>query len=173
MALEINRIKEILVAKFSYNVSEILEDKGVVSIEVALPIFIEVVEELKNNEILDFHFLTDICGIHLPDNEIEYQFATVYHFHNMKENVRLRVKVFLHGEKPEIPTLVNYYASANWMERETFDFYGINFTGHPNLTRILNMDEMIVFPLRKEYPLEDAGRTDKDDRFFGRTIHNS
>jgi NADH-quinone oxidoreductase subunit C len=59
------------------------------------------------------------------------------------------------------------------MERETWDFYGINFIGHPQLKRILNMDEMISFPMRKEFPMEDSGRTDKDDRFFGRTVSNN
>ena len=54
------------------------------------------------------------------------------------------------------------------MERETYDFYGIQFEGHPNLKRILNMDEMTVFPLRKDFPLEDPTRHDKDDSMFGR-----
>jgi len=64
------------------------------------------------------------------------------------------------------------YPAANWQERETYDFYGIVFKNHPQLKRILNMDEMESFPLRKEFPLEDQGRTDKDDRFFGRTGPN-
>ncbi|MCR6721440.1 MAG: NADH-quinone oxidoreductase subunit C [Chitinophagaceae bacterium] len=54
------------------------------------------------------------------------------------------------------------------MERETYDFYGINFIGHPNLKRILNVDEMDYFPMRKEFPLEDQSRVDKDDEMFGR-----
>jgi NADH-quinone oxidoreductase subunit C len=54
------------------------------------------------------------------------------------------------------------------MERETYDFFGVNFVGHPNLKRILNVEEMEYFPLRKEYPLEDQKRTDKDDEMFGR-----
>ena len=58
--------------------------------------------------------------------------------------------------------------AANWMERETYDFYGVNFVGHPNLKRILNVDEMDYFPMRKEYPLEDQTRSDKDDEMFGR-----
>jgi NADH-quinone oxidoreductase subunit C len=67
-----------------------------------------------------------------------------------------------------VPTLTTLFPAANWMERETYDFYGIIFQGHPNLTRILNVDEMIIFPLRKEYPLEDQVREDKNDQLFGR-----
>ena len=70
-------------------------------------------------------------------------------------------------------SITSLFNCANWMERETFDFYGIIFNGHPNLVRILNMDEMTSFPMRKEFPMEDSGRTDKDDRFFGRTINYS
>ncbi len=69
-------------------------------------------------------------------------------------------------------SVVDLFKSANWQERETYDFYGIKFKNHPQLKRILNMDEMESFPLRKEFPLEDQGRTDKDDRFFGRTGPN-
>ncbi len=54
------------------------------------------------------------------------------------------------------------------MERETYDFFGIIFKGHPNLKRILNVDEMNIYPLRKEYPLEDQTRDDKSDKMFGR-----
>ena len=62
----------------------------------------------------------------------------------------------------------NYLQAANWMERETYDFYGVNFVGHPNLKRILNVEEMDYFPMRKEFPLEDQTRIDKDDEMFGR-----
>ena len=92
--------------------------------------------------------------------------------HNWYDNKRIKIKAFINGEKPEIKTISNIFLSSNWMERETFDFYGVNFIGHPQLKRILNMDEMISFPMRKEFPMEDSGRTDKDDRFFGRTTDN-
>ena len=92
--------------------------------------------------------------------------------HNWIDNVRVRIKTFLNGENPQIKTLSQIFLCANWMERETYDFYGIDFVGHPQLKRILNMDEMISFPMRKEFPMEDSGRSDKDDRFFGRTRAN-
>ena len=93
--------------------------------------------------------------------------------HNWIEKKRIRIKCFLNGENPEIKTISNIFPCANWMEREAWDFYGINFIGHPQLKRILNMDEMISHPMRKEFPMEDSGRTDKDDRFFGRTTINA
>lgn len=68
----------------------------------------------------------------------------------------------------EVPTATDLWKGANWMERETFDFYGFRFKGHPNLKRILNMDEMNYHPLRKQYPLEDGSRDDKADNYFGR-----
>jgi len=85
--------------------------------------------------------------------------------------VRIRVKTFL-TENPETDTISDLFLCANWMEREAWDFYGIHFKGHPQLKRILNMNEMVSHPMRKEFPMEDGGRTDKDDRFFGRTSSN-
>jgi NADH-quinone oxidoreductase subunit C len=86
----------------------------------------------------------------------------------LNANVRLRLKVFTAVSEPDVFTATRLFESANFMERETFDFYGVNFIGHPNLKRILNVDEMDYFPLRKEFPLEDQTRIDKDDAMFGR-----
>jgi NADH-quinone oxidoreductase subunit C len=92
----------------------------------------------------------------------------MYQLHNLVSNERVRLKVFLPVENPVIPSLTPVFAAANWLERETFDFYGVKFEGHPNLSRILNVDEMIIHPMRKEYPLEDQTREDKEDFMFGR-----
>jgi NADH-quinone oxidoreductase subunit C len=105
--------------------------------------------------------------VHYPDQKGR-ELAVVYHLHNLKENIRLRFKVFTGVDQPDVYTTTGLFSSANWMERETYDFYGINFVGHPNLKRILNVDEMDYFPLRKEFPLEDQTRIDKDDEMFGR-----
>lgn len=128
---------------------------------------LDMLKYLHGDNLLKFRFLTDICGSHHPDMK-DSELCAIYHVQSMENNIRLRLKAFLPVAKPEIPSVTSLYSSANWMERETFDFYGIQFTGHPNLTRILNVDEMDYFPLRKEYPLEDATREDKEDKYFGR-----
>ena len=172
MALENTQIQDKLVETFNNDVFNFQQERDIFSLEASADKITPLILFLKNDPELKFHFLTDLCGIHYPDNETERQFAVVYHLHNWYENKRLKIKVFLNGEKPEIKTVSNIFLSSNWMERETFDFYGIDFIGHPQLKRILNMDEMQPHPMRKEFPLEDSGRTDKDDRFFGRTTSN-
>ncbi|KAF2328492.1 MAG: NADH-quinone oxidoreductase subunit C [Flavobacterium nitrogenifigens] len=172
MALENTQIQDKLVETFNNDVFNFQQERDIFSLEASADKITPLILFLKNDPELKFHFLTDLCGIHYPDNETERQFAVVYHLHNWYENKRLKIKVFLNGEKPEIKSVSNIFLSSNWMERETFDFYGIDFIGHPQLKRILNMDEMQSHPMRKEFPLEDSGRTDKDDRFFGRTTSN-
>lgn len=125
----------------------------------------DVLKFLKEDKDLNFHFLTTLCGVQTAD---EKQLGVVYHLHNMPKNYRIRLKTFFDINKPEIPTVTDLYPTANWMERETYDFFGVRFKGHPNLKRILNVDEMDIFPMRKEYPLEDQARTDKKDDMFGR-----
>jgi NADH-quinone oxidoreductase subunit C len=173
MALENTQIQDLLSETFGEGVTYFRQEKDIFSFEVASDKITPVILFLKNEAALNFHFLTDICGIHYPDSDENEQFAVVYHLHNWIENKRIRIKCFLSGTNPEIKSISKIFLCANWMERETWDFYGINFMGHPQLKRILNMDEMVSFPMRKEFPMEDSGRTDKDDRFFGRTTINS
>ena len=171
MALETTIIQEKLTQKFGDKVLDFQMSKDIFSFEATPETIHEVIRALKEDEELNFHFLTDLCGIHYPDNDDNHQYAVVYHLHNWVENTRIRVKTYLTAT-PEVTSIIDLFLCANWMERETWDFYGINFKGHPQLKRILNMDEMVSFPMRKEFPLEDSGRTDKDDRFFGRTTIN-
>ncbi len=172
MTVETSQIQDTLSETFGDNVFHFNQEKDIFSFEVTADKITAIILFLKNDPSLRFHFLTDLCGVHYPDNVIERQFAVVYHMHNWHENKRIKIKVFINGDTPEIKTLSTIFPSANWMERETWDFYGINFIGHPQLKRILNMDEMVSHPMRKEFPMEDGGRTDKDDRFFGRTQSN-
>ena len=172
MALETSDIQNKLVDNFELIATNFEQVHDIFTFEVDAKSNVEVMKFLKEDKTLRFNFLTDVCGIHYPDNEIDRQFAVVYHMHNWMDNVRIRFKCFLNGENPEIDTVTSLFLSSNWQERETYDFFGIIFKGHPQLKRILNMDEMTSFPMRKEFPMEDSGRTDKDDRFFGRTTTN-
>lgn len=173
MAIENTDIQNSLIETFGDSVFDFKQEKDIFSFEMAADKNTAVILFLKNHEQLRFNFLTTMCAVHYPDDaNPNRQFAIVYYMHNWHENKRIKIKTFINGEKPEIKTLSNVFPSSNWMEREAYDFYGVNFEGHPQLKRILNMDEMISFPMRKEFPMEDSGRTDKDDRFFGRTSTN-
>ncbi len=139
------------------------------ALELNIPVnqVYRLIHFLYKDEVLGFQFLSDICGVHYPDQK-DQEFAVVYHIQSMQKGLRLRIKTYVSLNKPEVPSITGIYATANWMERETYDFYGIQFLGHPNLKRILNMDEMTAFPMRKEFPLEDPTREDKADFQFGR-----
>ena len=127
----------------------------------------EVVAFLYNDEELAFQYLTTMATIHYPDNAGQ-EFAVMYQLHNLPKNLRIRIKIFFSNNDVNVPSITSVFSAANWMERQEFDFYGIIFRGHPNLKRILNMDEMTYHPMRKEYALEDGTREDKDDKMFGR-----
>jgi NADH-quinone oxidoreductase subunit C len=145
--------------------SEVLYDTLV--IEISPSEAFDVVELLKNDATLSFNFLTLIGAVHYPE-EKGRELCVVYHLHSWKNAIRLRIKCYLSQDNPSIKSLTPLFDGANWQERETFDFFGIQFEGHPNMTRILNMDEMDYHPMLKQYHLEDGTREDKDDRFFGR-----
>ena len=167
MALTNQYIQEKLQEKFGDLVSNFEESYGLLSFEATAANNLKVLQFLYDEHSLQFQFLTDLCGVNFPD-DTGREISVVYHLHNLTENVRLRFKIFVPVTVPDVFTACNLFSSANWMERETYDFYGVNFVGHPNLKRILNVDELDYFPLRKEYPLEDQTRIDKDDEMFGR-----
>lgn len=172
MSLGITDIQDKVTNRFANDVSGFRMEQDILTFEANSAVLKDLIHFMKEDESLRFNFLTDLCGVHYPDNTDFAQFAVVYHLHNWIDNIRVRVKTFLPADNVEVDSVTDVFASANWMERETYDFYGIKFLGHPNLKRILNDDGMVSFPMRKEHPLEDSGRTDKDDRFFGRTPDN-
>lgn len=157
-------LREKLTTEFGDKLSHISEPYDLVTFSASAESIIEVLTYLKNE--LSYNFLTDITAVHYPGKK--EGIAVIYHLHNMVERSRVRIKVFLNEQNPSIPTATVLWQGANWMERETYDFYGVNFEGHPNLRRILNMDDLGVFPMLKQYPLEDPNRVDKKDEFFGR-----
>lgn len=167
MALKNEQILKRLQEKFGEQITEYSEPYNFLTFAAPKEMNVKVLQFLYDDPELKFQFLTDICAVHYPDRTDE-ELAVVYHLHNLVDNVRIRFKVYTAVDNPDVFTATNLFQSANWMERETYDFYGINFIGHPNLKRILNVDEMDYFPMRKEFPLEDQTRIDKDDEMFGR-----
>lgn len=152
--------------RFAGKILNQAEPYGMLTFETEKDSIFEILKFLKEDSTLRFNFLTDITGVHFPEQALPI--GVVYHLHSMVNNIRVRIKVFLENDRPEIPSATPLWNGANWMERETYDFFGVNFLGHPDLRRILNVDDMTVYPMRKEYPLEDPNRVDKKDYFFGR-----
>jgi NADH-quinone oxidoreductase subunit C len=167
MVLTNETIKERLTEKFGDQVSHFEEPYGLLTFEAPKDLNLKILQVLFDDEQLRFQFLTDLCAVHYP-GQSGRELAVVYHLHNLVDNIRLRLKIFTDIGQPDVFTATKLFESANWMERETFDFFGVNFVGHPNLKRILNVDEMDYFPMRKEFPMEDQTRIDKDDAMFGR-----
>ena len=167
MALNNEIIKQRLSDKFPDQLTNWEEPYGMLTFTGPKEINLKVLQFLFDEAELQFRFLTDLQAVHYPDQK-GAELAVVYHLHNWVDNIRIRFKIFTDITSPDVFSATALYQSANFMERETYDFYGVNFKGHPNLIRILNVDEMDYFPLRKEYPLEDQTRIDKDDEMFGR-----
>jgi NADH-quinone oxidoreductase subunit C len=167
----IKSLHDTVLAKLKENFSDAIVSSDV---EYDFPVFIlkrehiyDILKFLKEDAELNFHFLTSMCGLHYPDQKGK-EFGVMYQLHNMPKNFRIRIKTFLPGNDLHIPTVTSLWATANWMERQEFDFFGIIFKGHPNLKRILNLDNATFHPMRKEFPLEDGTREDKNDSMFGR-----
>ena len=167
MSISNETLKATLTEKFGGQLTDWQEPYGMLTFTAPKDLNLKVLQFLYDDEALKFRFLTDLQAVHYPDNK-GAELAVVYHLHNLVDNVRLRFKVFTAIDQPDVFSATALFQSANFMERETYDFYGVNFTGHPNLRRILNVDEMEYFPMRKEFPLVDQTRIDKDDEMFGR-----
>src|SRR5690606_23359402 len=137
MALTNDFIQEKLQQHFGEAVQQFETNFDVLSFTAEAGQNLKIAQFLYDEKDLGFQFLTDITGVHFPDRKNE-ELSVVYHFHNLLENVRLRMKIFVPIDKPDVFTFTQLYSGANWMERETYDFFGVNFVGHPNLKRILN-----------------------------------
>src|SRR5476649_1737262 len=135
MSLTNEGIKQRLQEKFGEAVSGFEEQYGMLSFEVPNEMNLKTLQFLYDDEELKFRFLTDLCAVNYPEQEGR-ELAVVYHLHNLTDNIRIRFKIFTDINQPDVFTASNLFSAANWMERETYDFYGVIFTGHPNLKRV-------------------------------------
>jgi NADH-quinone oxidoreductase subunit C len=143
--------------KFGARVLATYNFRGQYAITVAPETLRDVLLFLRDEADLGFDFLMDIGGVDYltyPDaDEREWRFEVAYQMYSLKHNHRFRVKVAVRDETVEVPTVWDLWNIANWEEREVYDMFGIRFTGHPNLRRILNHDEFVGHPLQKDYPI--------------------
>src|ERR1039458_8857951 len=122
---------------------------GELTIEIEPARILDALRLLKHE--LQFERLTSVTGVdRFP---VEPRFEVVYHLQSVARNQRLRLKVRLPGDNPEIESAVPVYRGANWYERETFDLFGVRFLNHPDLTRIMMPEDWPGHPLRKDYPI--------------------
>ncbi|WP_027376481.1 NADH-quinone oxidoreductase subunit C [Kaistella palustris] len=159
-------VLEAISREFPDSVISASEPYGTLTLEIKKEDLKKIVHHMKESS-LDFIHLTDICGIHHPEMP-KKEIGVIYHLQNLVHSHRVRLKTYMPLENAEVDTLTDLYAGANWMERETFEFYGVKFKGHPDLRVILNEPDIGYHPMLKQYPLEDGTRLDKDDVMFGR-----
>lgn len=169
MATDLNILSSNLQEAFSGKVVSLTEQLGELTLVVKARDMISVFTRLRDDADLRFEQLIDLCGIdystwgsessedgrYLVDVQHEGpRFAAVYHLLSVSHNTRLRVRVFADDDgMPILESVVGIWPAANWFEREAFDLYGIIFTGHPDLRRILTDYGFVGNPFRKDFPL--------------------
>ncbi|HLD70027.1 MAG TPA: NADH-quinone oxidoreductase subunit C [Candidatus Omnitrophota bacterium] len=147
----LQRIQE----KFSKEIIETHAFRGDETVVIHPRVLRSVAKFLKETPELDFNFLMDLTAVdylNFGECSRSARFEVVVHFYSLKHNHRLRLKVPVAAENPEIDTLSDLWPSANWYEREVWDMFGIRFLNHPNLKRILMYEEFQGHALRKDYP---------------------
>src|SRR5687767_4286444 len=146
-----NPAARVLLDKIGPHVQKIDDFRGDLAITVHRNAWVEAATLLRDHPELDFKLFLDLCGVDYLDNRDE-RFEVVLHVYSVSQKHHVRLKCALPEADPTLPTLVKVYKGANWFEREAWDLYGIVFTGHPKLTRILTHHEFVGHPMRKDYP---------------------
>lgn len=149
-----------LQARFGARIRATYELRGQHAVTILPQDLVEVLTWLRDEPELDFNMLMDVGGVDYQgfgtedeQDEREHRFEVVYAMFSYKLRHRIRVKVAVRDDSVEVPSVWELWRTANWMEREVWDMYGIRFTGHPNLRRILNHEDFKGHPLRKDYPI--------------------
>ncbi len=150
MTLNLNKIEKLINSELSSKIQESLILNDELSIDVNDDDLIEVLQFLKSHEELKFRQLIDLAGVDYPDEEKRFQL--VYLLLSHEKNIRIKVIIKFNSDQL-INSITKIFPSANWMEREVFDMYGIKFKNHPDLRRILTDYGFKGHPLRKDFPL--------------------
>jgi NADH-quinone oxidoreductase subunit C len=137
---------------FGAAVEAVVVDRGELTFHVRREHLVGFVRALRDEPALRFEMCLGVSGVHFPD-QTGRELHAVYHFLSVTHNRRVRVEVSVPDADPHVPSIVEVYPTDDWHERETFDFFGIVFDGHPGLTRIMMPDDWPGHPQRKDYPL--------------------
>jgi NADH-quinone oxidoreductase subunit C len=151
---ENNRAVIKLREKFSASMIDVKEFRGEVTVTVKKEDIVAICDFLKKN--LSYNLLADVTAVDYLGKEP--RFMVVYNLYSIANKDRLRVKAPLMTDECEIDTVSNLWNSANWLEREVYDLFGVNFINHPDLRRILMTEDWVGHPLRKDYPLQGPDR---------------
>ena len=143
---------ERLFAGFGEAVERVVVDRGELTLHVRREHLVELARTFRDSPELRFEVCTGVSGVHYPQ-DVGAELHAVYHLLSMTHNRRVRLEVACPDEDPHIPSVVSVYPTNDWHERETYDFFGIVFDGHPALTRIEMPDDWVGHPQRKDYPL--------------------
>ncbi len=146
-----HRVAEKLKATFGAAILETAEFRSELTVVVPSEKIVDVCRFLKEDPELRFDLLADLCGIDMYTPV--KRFGVIYNLYSLKNKDRIRLKTFTEEDHPHVPTVTGVWGTANWLERETFDMFGITFDGHPDLRRIYMPDEFEHYPLRKDFPL--------------------
>jgi NADH-quinone oxidoreductase subunit C len=149
--LHIEKTVAALRESFAAAIEDVVEFRGETTVRVHKDAIAEVVRFLKKTPELRFTFLANLTAY--DDYPAEPRFNVVYQLREMTGMTNLRVKCAVAGDDPTLPTITGVHRNANWQERELFDMFGLTFTGHPDLRRILMPADWEGHPLRKDYPL--------------------
>ena len=152
-------IRKLLNTNFKKNILDI-NNVHDFSVEIKPEITLDFIRFLKESRDLQYYILIDICGVDYPERPD--RFDVVYHLLSMTKNKRIRVKVSIQ-ENVSISSIVNIFPAAEWYEREAYDLYGINFSNHPDMRRMLTDYNFQGFPLRKDFPLTGYTQVRYDD----------
>ena len=158
MSTRLQLLEQQLGSIFGQRVQSIVSALGELTMVVPADTLGELMAELRDRPQLRFAQLIDLCGIDYASfsapRESDERFAVVYHLLSMEHNQRLRVRVYCEDDEfPAVQSVVEIWPSANWFEREAFDLYGIVFTGHPDLRRLLTDYGFVGHPFRKDFPI--------------------
>ena len=150
MSENLFKLEKLINSELTSKIQSSLVDNDELLVEINASDLVEVVQFLKSNEKLKFRQLTDIAGVDYPDEEKRFQLVYLFLSHENNNRIKLSIKFSI---TETIETITKIFPSANWMEREVFDMYGIKFKNHPDLRRILTDYGFKGHPLRKDFPL--------------------